>query len=99
MTDLMDTAVLEPVAEGDPLPGMAERIWDLRRDPAAGVRRVAALISRDPVLSARVLRLANASFYRQAGRISELRRAVLVIGVNGISRILISYLSGRQPSI
>lgn len=83
----------------EPLPGMAERIWNLRRDPAAGARRFAALISMDPVLSARVLRLANAPFYRQAGRIFELRRAVVVIGVSGLSRILISYLSGRQPSL
>ena len=41
-------------------------------------------IEREPVLSARVLRVANSAFYGQQRTVTTMRRAVLVLGVNAL---------------
>jgi HD-like signal output (HDOD) protein len=41
-------------------------------------------IEREPVLSARVLRIANSAFYGQQRTVTTLRRAVQVLGVNAL---------------
>jgi len=44
-------------------------------------------IERDPVLCARVLRVANSAYYGQQSSVSTVRRALLVLGLNAVRAI------------
>lgn len=62
---------------------------ELRRDDCA-LHRVAALIERDPVLSARILRLANTSYFGGRRSIDALPAAVAMIGSQPLLTLLVA---------
>lgn len=64
-------------------------IKDLRRGNA-GVNALAAELAQDPVLSARVLRLANSSFYCGRRSLASIFDAVNVIGTNALQTLVIA---------
>ena len=59
---------------------VALRLVQVLDDPHAGAAEAAAVLSGDPALTARVLRVANSVYYGLSGRVSTLSFAVTVIG-------------------
>ncbi|MBD3217984.1 MAG: HDOD domain-containing protein [candidate division Zixibacteria bacterium] len=53
-------------------------------------KSMAAIISRDPGLTARVLKMANSSFYSRGAEISTVNRAVLVLGASMVKCLALS---------
>jgi HD-like signal output (HDOD) protein len=56
-------------------------------DETVGADELSIRIERDPVLCARVLRIANSSFYAQQRSVTSIRRALLVVGLNAVRGI------------
>ena len=60
------------------------------------ISRIAQLIARDQALTARVLRVANSSFYGLQSRVSTINEAVVVLGFRAVrSMVLAVGLSAR----
>lgn len=59
---------------------VAVRLVQVLDDPHAGAPEAAAVLSADPALTARVLRVANSVYYGLSGRVSTLTFAVTVVG-------------------
>lgn len=70
--------------------------------PDCEVREVAEMIERDPVLAGQVLRVANSGLYGRLRRISDIRHAITMVGLNTIRRHSLAYtlakLFGRQKT-
>lgn len=71
----------------------AVRIIQAVQDPKASVASLARLIELDPVLSARVLRLANAPYHGLARRVSSPSRAVVLLGLSTVRAIAVAAAS------
>ena len=74
------------------VPAMKEsirRTLALLDNPHANARIIAAEISRDPGLSAHILRIANSPFYGMRFRVSSLSHAVMVLGLTALKGILV----------
>jgi HD-like signal output (HDOD) protein len=56
----------------------------------ASFQNISTIISRDAAVSARVISLANTSFYNHGTQISTLERALLVLGTDTIKTIVIT---------
>ena len=56
----------------------------------ANFQQVSDIISRDAAITARVISLANSSFYSRGGKINSLERALLVLGTETIKTIVIT---------
>ena len=56
--------------------------------PDISLREVSEKIVRDPTLSARILRVANSSYYGTANRISTVSHAVTMLGVNEVKTLV-----------
>ena len=54
-------------------------LW-LADDPSARLDHITLVISADPALTVRILALANAPFFRQAGRVTSVSHAVSLLG-------------------
>lgn len=63
------------------------RLIGLLCDDRVGGDELCLRIERDPVLCARVLRVANSAFYAQQRTVTTIRRALLVLGLNAIRGI------------
>lgn len=71
-----------------PLPTTIVKVSQLLADYNASQNAVAEAISLDPILSARVLRLANSSVYALHSEVTSLSAAVRAVGNNSISEML-----------
>ena len=72
-------------------PGVASRIIMLANDPAAGIQDVAKVMALDPAITAKVLRLANSPLYARRGKVSNIRDAVVVLGLNATISLALSF--------
>lgn len=72
-------------------PNVAVRIIALGQDPATNLNDVAAAVQTDPALSAKVLRMANSPLYARRRKISNLRQALMLFGLNGTLTLALSF--------
>ena len=56
----------------------------------ASFQSISTIISRDAAIAARVISLANSSFYNRGTQINSLERALLVLGTDTIKTIVIT---------
>ncbi len=70
------------------LPDICLQIDELIENPYSSALEIAELISRDPALSAQLLRIANSPFYGFPSAIDTIDRAVAVIGTRDIKDLV-----------
>jgi diguanylate cyclase (GGDEF)-like protein len=63
----------------------------LARSPDLELAELAEVISRDPGLAARVLRIANSSFYARRRHVANLRDALVVLGINAAISLALGF--------
>lgn len=68
-------------------------IVEIAADPDTGSDRLSRLVLRDPLLTARILRLSNTAYYNPSGRpIQTIDRAILLLGMERIRVLCIGAL-------
>lgn len=72
----------------EPLPAHVLEAMRLLDDLSSSAEAVAAAVGRDPVLAARVLRLANSALYMRTRRVANLRDAVVLVGFAAVRSLL-----------
>jgi diguanylate cyclase (GGDEF)-like protein len=82
---------------------VAGEVIALARDPNIQISKVAEAVSRDPAMTAKILRIANSAFYAQRRPSSNIRQALVIIGLNAaltlaLSFSLVSQLRGCKPN-
>jgi len=79
-------------------PPVAMRVLWLCDDPTTNARSLSESVELDPVLTARVLRLANSAFYGVRAAVGNVPRAVTVIGFSTVRAVAATSLSGVGPA-
>jgi HD-like signal output (HDOD) protein len=72
------------------LPDALDEVTRLVEDPSSSTEQIAKAISRDQVLSAKVLKMVNSPIYGFPGRIGSIQHALVLLGFNVIRGIIIS---------
>lgn len=70
---------------------VATEIISLARDPDIEMAKVAQAVSRDPAITAKILRIANSAFYAQRRPSQNLRQALVIIGLNAALTLALSF--------
>ncbi len=83
-------ALLESESDLVSLPDIVVLLQEAIADPHSTAESIASIISRDPALTARLLRLANSPIYGFGGRIDTVSRAVTLVGVEPIYHLALS---------
>lgn len=73
-----------------PLPRVASELLALSSSPDVALNRIVEIVEFDPVLAARIMRLANSTFFGLRRRISTIKDAVVVLGVQGVRNLSIA---------
>jgi HD-like signal output (HDOD) protein len=71
-------------------PDVCIRVFELVESNQATARELGEIISCDPSLTARLLRLVNSSFYQYSRRIDTVSRAIAVIGISELYNLVIA---------
>ncbi len=72
------------------LPTVYERIRAQLESPRGSVLEVSRLISADPALTARLLRLVNSAMYAHSGTIDSVSRAVHILGLQQVHDLVLA---------
>lgn len=90
MADVTLEKVLSRVDDLPTLPRTVLKIMELVNDPAASAKDLAGVVRDDQVLTARLLRLVNSSFYGFPQRISTVTGAIVLLGFDAIRSLLLT---------
>lgn len=73
-----------------PLSVSVSRILELSKNPKVDAKMLNDVISVDPVLTGKVLKLVNSAYYSMPNRVTSLVRAIVMLGINTIKNLVIS---------
>lgn len=73
------------------LPEIASEILKITRDDRLSVRQMLPILEKDPPLALRVIKTANSAYYGVREKVESLGRAVVVIGMEELSYIALSF--------
>ncbi len=98
-----NTPVANPTAQGGSItallsdveglvspPDVCMRLFELIHLPSTGAAEISKVVSVDPNLTARLLRMANSSFYNFSRKIDTVSRAVTIIGTTELYQLVLS---------
>ncbi len=71
-------------------PVVFNQITKIINNPKTSVNEIAAIMSEDAAMSAKVLRLSNSAFYGARSEITGIKQAVLVLGLEAIKSLVLS---------
>lgn len=72
------------------IPAVVQRLIAVLRDPDVDARKIGEALSRDPVLSAKVLRVANSSFFGGQRSMASIDAAVAMIGTQALNKLIVA---------
>lgn len=72
------------------LPGVLQEVAILVENPNSSTDQISKAISKDQVLSAKVLKMVNSPIYGFPGRIGSIQHALVLLGFNVVKGIIIS---------
>ena len=64
------------------IPTVVRKLLEMFENPKISLAEIATIISQDPVLAAKILKVVNSPIYGFPGRVSSLTQALLLLGLN-----------------
>lgn len=77
-------AVLKGIVQLPSLPAVVIDLLQSMKEDSVDVGQLAAKLARDQALSAKILRIANSSFYGLRGQVDSIADATVVLGLNSV---------------
>ncbi|MEO6746538.1 MAG: HDOD domain-containing protein [Caldimonas sp.] len=72
------------------IPRVVQKLIAALRDPDVDARKIGEALAQDPVLSSKVLRLANSSFFGGQRSMASIDAAVALIGTQALNRLIVA---------
>ncbi len=72
------------------LPSIATEILEVLRSSRSGMREIARLVERDPSITAKILKVANSPLWGFQGRVDNVQRALILLGLKQVTNIVIA---------
>ncbi|MDQ6640371.1 MAG: HDOD domain-containing protein [Pseudomonadota bacterium] len=72
------------------IPRVVQQLIAALRDPDVDTRNIGEALAQDPILSAKVLRLANSAFFGGQRSMSSIDAAVALIGIQALNRLIVA---------
>lgn len=71
-------------------PIVFHQIQKVINDPEVSAGRIASVLSEDPAMSVKVLKLTNSAFYGLSRKVDSVKQAVVVVGMEAIKNLVLS---------
>jgi len=77
------------------LPEVTARIVAIVEDPRSSASALHKIVSHDPALVTRILKIVNSAFYGLPGQIGSIERAIVLLGLNAVKNIAVAASLGQ----
>ena len=88
--DQVVQAIIGEISHIATLPEITLKIIRLVEDPESTAQDLNKVISNDPALGARILKVVNSAFYGLPGQIASINRAIVLLGLNAVKNIAVA---------
>lgn len=88
--DKIVQSAIQEISHIATLPEVTMKIIQLVEDPDSTAQDLNKIISNDPALGARILKVVNSAFYGLPGQIGSINRAIVLLGLNAVKNIAIA---------
>jgi HD-like signal output (HDOD) protein len=88
--DAIVQSAIQEISHIATLPEVTMKIIALVEDPDSTAQDLNKVISNDPALGARILKVVNSAFYGLPGQIGSINRAIVLLGLNAVKNIAIA---------
>ncbi len=89
-TESIVQSAIQEISHIATLPEVTMKIIKLVEDPDSTAQDLNNVISNDPALGARILKVVNSAFYGLPGQIGSINRAIVLLGLNAVKNIAIA---------
>lgn len=89
-TEQLINAAIQEISHIATLPEITLKIIKLVEDPDSTAQDLNKIITNDPALGARILKVVNSAFYGLPGQIGSINRAIVLLGLNAVKNIAIA---------
>jgi HD-like signal output (HDOD) protein len=72
------------------LPEIYLRVRDTINDPYSSIDKVSSIVSHDPNIASKILRISNSSFFGFASEITSINRAISIMGLSQLHDLVLS---------
>ena len=72
------------------MPVVASQMMELINNPETSASQLAGVVSKDPAVSARVLKIANSSFYSMSRQVTSMSTAVVILGERTLRNLVLA---------
>lgn len=77
------------------LPEVTANIIRVVEDPRSSAQQLHKIVSHDPALVSRILKVVNSAFYGLPGQIGSVERAIVLLGLNAVKNIAVAASLGQ----
>lgn len=88
--DQVVASAIQEISHIATLPEVTLKIIELVEDPSSTAQDLHNVISYDPALCSRLLKVVNSAFYGLPGQIGSINRAIVLLGLNAVKNIAIA---------
>lgn len=88
--DALIAATIQEISHIATLPEVTLKIIRIVEDPESSAQDLNKVITNDPALGARILKVVNSAFYGLPGQIGSINRAIVLLGLNAVKNIAIA---------
>jgi HD-like signal output (HDOD) protein len=88
-------AALGKVTALGTLPEITAKIISTVEDPKSSAAQLHKIVSHDPALVTRILKVVNSAFYGLPGQIASIERAIVLLGLNAVKNIAVAASLGQ----
>ncbi|MBL0922159.1 MAG: HDOD domain-containing protein [Phycisphaerales bacterium] len=89
-TDPVIATAIQEINHIATLPEVTLRIVELVEDPSSTAQDLQRMISNDPALCSRILKVVNSAFYGLPGQVASIDRAIVLLGLNAVKNIAVA---------
>ncbi|MGN6725222.1 MAG: sensor domain-containing diguanylate cyclase [Tepidisphaeraceae bacterium] len=90
----MDAQLLDRIKSCDNLPSLptiAVQVLELAQKETVDIQEIARTISKDPALSAKILKTVNSSFYGRSQQVSSISQALVIMGLQSVKTLVLGF--------
>src|SRR5437762_528124 len=87
---------IKKVATISTLPEVTTRIIRTVEDPKSTASQLHQIVTHDPALVMRILKVVNSAFYGLPGQIASVERAIVLLGLNAVKNIAVAASLGQM---
>jgi HD-like signal output (HDOD) protein len=89
------TTAINSISSIATLPEVTTSIIRMVEDPKSTAQQLNKLVSNDPALVSRILKVVNSAFYGLPGQVASVERAIVMLGLNAIKNIAVAASMGQ----